>query len=87
MSASAVGLGTCSQSSSTAALGRLHPAVVRPGRCLSTIEVRSFTRSEAAAWLGPEHGARDEMTLAEMYAMQSGEAIAVTDSAPRLGYL
>ena len=68
-------------------IGRLHPAVVRPGRCLSTIEVRSFTRSEAAAWLGPEHGARDEMTLAEMYAMQSGEAIAVTDSAPRLGYL
>ena len=68
-------------------IGRLHPAVVRPGRCLSTIEVRSFTRSEAAAWLGPAHGARDEMTLAEMYAMQSGEAIAVTDNAPRLGYL
>ncbi|MEO8695741.1 MAG: DUF5925 domain-containing protein [Acidimicrobiales bacterium] len=68
-------------------IGRLHPAVVRPGRCLSTIEVRSFTRGEAAAWLGPVHRARDEMTLAEMYAMQSGEAIAVTDNAPRLGYL
>ena len=68
-------------------IGRLHPAVVRPGRCLSTIEVRSFTRSEAAAWLGPEHGARDEMTLAEMYAMESGDSIAVTDNAPRLGYL
>jgi len=51
-------------------IGRLHPAIVRPGRCLSTIEVRSFTRSEAAAWLGPGHTPRDEMTLAEMYATQ-----------------
>jgi hypothetical protein len=68
-------------------IGRLHPAIVRPGRCLSTIDVRSFTRSEAAAWLGPAHTARDEMTLAEMYAAQTGEAITATDNAPRLGYL
>jgi hypothetical protein len=54
---------------------------------LSTIDVRSFTRSEAAAWLGPAHTARDEMTLAEMYAAQTGEAITATDNAPRLGYL
>jgi hypothetical protein len=68
-------------------IGRLHPAIVRPGRCLSTIEVRSFTRSEAAAWLGPAHTPREEMSLAEMYAMQTGELITATDNAPRLGYL
>ena len=68
-------------------IGRLHPAVVRPGRCVSNIDVRAFTRSEASAWLGPEHPARDEMTLAEMYAQLSGESITAADAAPRLGYL
>jgi hypothetical protein len=68
-------------------IGRLHPAIVRPGRCLSSIEVRSFTRAEAAAWLGAAHTARDEMTLAEMYALESGESISATDNASYLGYL
>lgn len=40
-------------------LGRLHPAVVRPGRCLAQIEVGPLPQEEAAAWLddGAEHGA------------------------------
>ena len=68
-------------------IGRLHPAVIRPGRCLSNIEVRAFTRAEASAWLGPDHTARDEMTLAEMFALESGESINANDGVPRLGYL
>ncbi len=37
-------------------LERLHPAVVRPGRCLARIEVGPLTREESAAWLGTEGG-------------------------------
>ncbi|GAA3240324.1 hypothetical protein GCM10020256_62260 [Streptomyces thermocoprophilus] len=37
-------------------LERLHPAVVRPGRCLARIEVGRLTREEAVAWLGTEEG-------------------------------
>jgi len=43
----------------------LDPAVRRPGRCLSTIEIGKFTIAEASTWLG--RPASDEMTLAEMY--------------------
>ncbi|MET9485213.1 DUF5925 domain-containing protein [Streptomyces sp. NPDC006638] len=59
-------------------LERLHPAVVRPGRCMARIEVGSLTRAEALAWLGPEDGERESAvgregaTLAELYAMRRG---------------
>jgi hypothetical protein len=55
-------------------LARLHPATVRPGRCLAQIEVGPLTRNEATAWLGrsdriPANGA----TLAELYALRDGD--------------
>ncbi|WP_344493172.1 DUF5925 domain-containing protein [Streptomyces enissocaesilis] len=59
-------------------LERLHPAVVRPGRCMARIEVGSLTRAEAVDWLGGEvHGleeavGRDGATLAELYALRRG---------------
>ncbi|MCQ0022128.1 DUF5925 domain-containing protein [Streptomyces somaliensis DSM 40738] len=54
-------------------LERLHPAVVRPGRCLARIEVGPLTRAEAAAWLGGEGDVgRDGATLAELYALRRG---------------
>ena len=55
-------------------LERLHPAVVRPGRCLARIEVGSLTRAEAVAWLGAEdgHRRREGATLAELYALRRG---------------
>lgn len=54
-------------------LERLHPAVVRPGRCLARIEVGPLTRPEAVAWLGTEEGVgRDGATLAELYALRRG---------------
>jgi hypothetical protein len=54
-------------------LERLHPAVVRPGRCLARIEVGALTRPEAVSWLGTEEGVgRDGATLAELYALRRG---------------
>ncbi|GHB07314.1 hypothetical protein GCM10010392_38430 [Streptomyces clavifer] len=56
-------------------LERLHPAVVRPGRCLARIEVGSLTREESVSWLGTEEGiGRDGATLAELYALRRGSA-------------
>ncbi|MEU5514559.1 DUF5925 domain-containing protein [Streptomyces griseoaurantiacus] len=59
-------------------LERLHPAVVRPGRCLARIEVGPLTRPEALGWLGSEFPGREESvsregaTLAELYALRRG---------------
>ncbi|WP_328325115.1 MULTISPECIES: DUF5925 domain-containing protein [unclassified Streptomyces] len=54
-------------------LERLHPAVVRPGRCLARIEVGPLTRKESTAWLGTDEGVgRDGTTLAELYALRRG---------------
>ncbi len=56
-------------------LERLHPAVVRPGRCLARIEVGALTRPEAVNWLGTEEGVgRDGSTLAELFALRRGTA-------------
>ncbi|MFI6643369.1 DUF5925 domain-containing protein [Streptomyces sp. NPDC050504] len=56
-------------------LERLHPAVVRPGRCLARIEVGPLTRPESVAWLGTEEGVgRDGSTLAELYALRRGSS-------------
>jgi hypothetical protein len=52
-------------------LDRLHPAVVRPGRCLAQIEVGALSALESSDWLGGET-VRDPMTLAELYARRSG---------------
>jgi hypothetical protein len=53
------------------ALTGLHPAIVRPGRCLAEIHVDALTRVEAERWLGscavaPAGGA----TLAELLALR-----------------
>ncbi|MFE2042791.1 DUF5925 domain-containing protein [Streptomyces sp. NPDC059477] len=54
-------------------LERLHPAVVRPGRCLARIEVGALTRPEAVTWLGTEKDVpREGATLAELYALRRG---------------
>jgi len=54
-------------------LERLHPAVVRPGRCLARIEVGALTRAESVSWLGTEAGlGREGATLAELYALRRG---------------
>ena len=46
----------------------LHPAVVRPGRCLADVHFRPFTRTEARAWLdGKGEVPGGDLTLAELY--------------------
>jgi hypothetical protein len=51
-------------------VGRLHPAVTRPGRCMSLVEFGLLPRSVASAWLGePVH---DAMSLADLYERQRG---------------
>ncbi|MBA0050584.1 AAA family ATPase [Streptomyces sp. AJS327] len=56
-------------------LERLHPAVVRPGRCLARVEVGGLTRAEAVEWLGTEEGVgREGATLAELFALRKGIA-------------
>ncbi|GAA3222201.1 hypothetical protein GCM10010468_47860 [Actinocorallia longicatena] len=65
-------------------LSRLHPAVIRPGRCLAQLEIGRLSRSESAAWLersGAEVPAigRDGMTLAELTALASAGQRIVAD--------
>lgn len=58
-------------------LATLHPAIVRPGRCLAQIEVGPLTREEAARWLGSSDGVDPRgATLAELYATKAGRALA-----------
>ncbi|MFC4125070.1 DUF5925 domain-containing protein [Nocardia rhizosphaerae] len=60
-------------------LSRLHPAVVRPGRCLAQIEVGRLSVVEAVDWLaGQDCPAGDPIdargaTLAELVARRDGE--------------
>jgi hypothetical protein len=55
-------------------VGRLHPAVTRPGRCLADVEVGRLSRAESVAWLGTDVAVpHDGMTLAELDAHRHGE--------------
>lgn len=55
-------------------LRRLHPAVVRPGRCLAHIEIGPLPPAQAGALLGrPVAG---PVTLAELYALRNGHPLA-----------
>ena len=49
-------------------INRLHPALVRPGRCLAEIYFRPFSPAEAAEWL-PDGASRPvaDTTLAELF--------------------
>jgi uncharacterized protein DUF5925/ATPase family protein associated with various cellular activities (AAA) len=51
-------------------LTALHPAIVRPGRCVAEVHVDRLTRAEAAKWLGPNGAVpTGDMTLAELFAL------------------
>jgi hypothetical protein len=71
-------------------LARLHPAVVRPGRCLAQVEVGRLTAKEARRWLGaavpvPAEGC----TLAELVARKADTGPIENAGAPTsaAGYL
>jgi hypothetical protein len=67
-------------------IGRLHPAVARPGRCAARVEFAPFPAGEARDWLAA-HGAEpaqiEAATLAELFARLSGEPI---DPRPKVGF-
>jgi hypothetical protein len=71
-------------------LGRMHPAVVRPGRCLSKVPFKRFDGPEARRWLlGNGITALERnvaaMTLAELYARLDGRSVCVRE--PSVGFL
>jgi hypothetical protein len=68
-------------------LARLHPAVVRPGRCLAQLHVARLPFDEAAAWLGTPTGiGPDGATLAELYELRDGGSrVEIREDPPRIG--
>jgi hypothetical protein len=68
-------------------LASLHPAVVRPGRCLAGIEVGRLPYAEATRWLGTAAGVGpDGATLAELYALKTGtQPVTVSSTPPATG--
>lgn len=68
-------------------LASLHPAVVRPGRCLASIEVGRLPYAEAVSWLGSSRGIGPSgATLAELYALKTGnQPVTVPKSPPSTG--
>ena len=49
----------------------LHPAVVRPGRCLADVQFASFSRTQAVEWLaGAGTPPSRDCTLAELYRLR-----------------
>lgn len=60
---------------------RLHPALVRPGRCLAAVEFRTFEPDEASTWLG--RPVDQAMTLAQLLE-QRGDLSTITSRAEAL---
>lgn len=65
----------------------LHPALLRPGRCLSRIEFERFGLDEARAWMPSDAADRisTSLTLAELYEIR-GDIERIQHSAATRGY-
>ncbi|MGE4427522.1 MAG: AAA family ATPase [Solirubrobacteraceae bacterium] len=66
-------------------LGKLHPAVTRPGRALGTIAFGPLAIDEANAWLaqrGSEHRVSAATTIAELAALERGEGVETVGRTP-----
>ncbi|HEY4267290.1 MAG TPA: AAA family ATPase [Galbitalea sp.] len=58
------------------AIGRIHPAVQRPGRCRASIEFPALSVAEAAAWCPAEiTPPKSSATLAELFALARGRDV------------
>lgn len=68
-------------------IARLHPALIRPGRCLAETEFRRFTRLEAADRFEGELPAGESFSLAELAALERGERVPERESEPPGLYL
>lgn len=78
-------------------IGKLHPALLRPGRCGSQMDFRPFTRDEAKAWLAkrPEEHAQAaverlterEYTLADLFSIvEQREVVRTTSEKQPIGF-
>lgn len=70
-------------------VGRLQPAVRRPGRCWAEVEFPAFPAAEAAAWLarcGVERDVAAPMTLAGLYASAEGRELPSAASEEPFGF-
>ena len=70
-------------------VGRLHPAVRRPGRCLADIEFVPFSAAEACSWLTARGRTRDvdsPITLAELFDEAAETPQVTADGVPRFGF-
>lgn len=70
-------------------LGKLHPAVTRPGRCLAHVKFEKFKEDEATRWLeqhGHEVKADRGMTLAEMFAETRGHKVSPYKELSSVGF-
>ena len=70
--------------------GRMHPAVVRPGRCLANVEFRCFDSADARRWLVEQGMAVTDRnlgatTLAGLYSQLDGRSAPARD--PIVGFL
>lgn len=66
-------------------LGKLHPAALRPGRAMATLEFAPLGAAEASAWLaerGVERHLESPATIAELHAMLAGGPAAAPSHAP-----
>jgi len=67
-------------------VGTLHPAITRPGRCLSAVEFAALARAEAQVWLGPDSPAPSgPATLAELYALREQRSLPAGRAVPEVG--
>jgi hypothetical protein len=66
-------------------LGKLHPAALRPGRAMATVEFAPLEATEASAWLaerGLERKLDSPATIAELHAMLAGSLSVAAAPAP-----
>lgn len=66
-------------------LGKLHPAALRPGRAMATVEFAPLEAAEASAWLaerGVERHFESPATIAELHAILAGSSTAEPARAP-----
>ncbi len=66
-------------------LGKLHPAALRPGRAMATVEFAPLSPTEATAWLcgqGLDREIDTPKTIAELHAMVAGTSTAPNSRTP-----
>jgi hypothetical protein len=68
----------------------LHPAVTRPGRCLSIAEFKALTAEEVHKWAEYNEVSRDDLspslTIAELYSAKNSFVPTMTKKSKPVGF-